>query len=179
MGDWIFRVHNQKFRNFWKRNPSSKSPEELIPKSWKTPERVISKKDNSQFLVKWMNLSYEECTWEPVGIIDPKLIAEYKKRQKPGLTSSANLIRNKDLTSFSIYKFHRSPPFLKFPLFDYQLDGVNWLLKNWLSERNSILADEMGLGKTIQAIALCGAIRELKEYRPVIIIVPLSTISNW
>jgi SNF2 family DNA or RNA helicase len=32
---------------------------------------------------------------------------------------------------------------------DYQLVGVNWLLKNWYKRRNSLLGDEMGLGKTI------------------------------
>ena len=32
----------------------------------------------------------------------------------------------------------------------YQADGVNWLLFNWMNNRNSILADEMGLGKTLQ-----------------------------
>ena len=29
----------------------------------------------------------------------------------------------------------------------YQVDGVNWIVLNWLTGRNSILADEMGLGK--------------------------------
>ena len=28
----------------------------------------------------------------------------------------------------------------------YQVDGVNWIVLNWLTGRNSILADEMGLG---------------------------------
>ena len=31
-------------------------------------------------------------------------------------------------------------------LHKFQLDGVNWLLYNWVNNRNSILADEMGLG---------------------------------
>ena len=30
----------------------------------------------------------------------------------------------------------------------YQVDGVNWIVLNWLTGRNSILADEMGLGPT-------------------------------
>ena len=33
---------------------------------------------------------------------------------------------------------------------DYQIEGLNWLLKCWYSKRSSILADEMGLGKTVQ-----------------------------
>lgn len=36
---------------------------------------------------------------------------------------------------------------------DFQLESLNWMIKNWYENRNSILADEMGLGKTIQTIA--------------------------
>lgn len=45
---------------------------------------------------------------------------------------------------------------------------------------NGILADEMGLGKTIQTIALLTYLIETKKNNgPYLIIVPLSTISNW
>ena len=37
---------------------------------------------------------------------------------------------------------------------EYQLEGLNWLLKLHSMNINGILADEMGLGKTIQTIAL-------------------------
>ena len=33
---------------------------------------------------------------------------------------------------------------------DYQLLGLNWLLRCWYTKKSSILADEMGLGKTVQ-----------------------------
>lgn len=75
--------------------------------------------------------------------------------------------------------FKNSPEFLNNTLYDYQLKGVNWLLNNWLHQRNSILADEMGLGKTIQTISFWGALRKLGVGNPAIIIVPLSTITNW
>jgi hypothetical protein len=39
-------------------------------------------------------------------------------------------------------------------LMDYQLLGVNWMLRCYHRDQNAILADEMGLGKTIQVIAL-------------------------
>ena len=35
-------------------------------------------------------------------------------------------------------------------LFDFQEDGVNWMLGCWRRNRGCILADEMGLGKTVQ-----------------------------
>ena len=45
---------------------------------------------------------------------------------------------------------------------------------------NGILADEMGLGKTIQTIALRAYLMEKKKNMgPYLVIVPLSTLSNW
>lgn len=45
---------------------------------------------------------------------------------------------------------------------------------------NGVLADEMGLGKTIQTIALfCYLIENKKTNGPFLVIVPLSTMSNW
>ena len=45
---------------------------------------------------------------------------------------------------------------------------------------NGILADEMGLGKTIQTISLITYLMEVKQNNgPYLVIVPLSTISNW
>ena len=45
---------------------------------------------------------------------------------------------------------------------DYQLDGLNWLARSWLTDSNAILADEMGLGKTIQCVALIGEVAALR-----------------
>jgi ATP-dependent helicase STH1/SNF2 len=45
---------------------------------------------------------------------------------------------------------------------------------------NGILADEMGLGKTIQTIGLISCLLEKKNQNgPYLIIVPLSTMTNW
>ena len=45
---------------------------------------------------------------------------------------------------------------------------------------NGILADEMGLGKTIQTIALFAYLIEKKSnFGPFLIVVPLSTLTNW
>jgi len=62
----------------------------------------------------------------------------------------------------------------------YQLKGLEWLVSLYNNNLNGILADEMGLGKTIQTIALVTHLIEKKhESGPFIIIVPLSTLSNW
>lgn len=63
---------------------------------------------------------------------------------------------------------------------EYQLVGLRWLVSLYVNSLNGILADEMGLGKTIETIALLAYLAESKNNPgPHIIIVPLSTISNW
>ena len=58
--------------------------------------------------------------------------------------------------------------------------GLEWLVSLYNNNLNGILADEMGLGKTIQTIALLTHLIETKKNNgPYLIIVPLSTISNW
>jgi SWI/SNF-related matrix-associated actin-dependent regulator of chromatin subfamily A protein 2/4 len=62
----------------------------------------------------------------------------------------------------------------------YQLQGLEWLVSLYNNNLNGILADEMGLGKTIQTIALIVYLIECKKNPgPSLIIVPLSTLSNW
>ncbi|XP_063220159.1 ATP-dependent helicase brm-like [Bacillus rossius redtenbacheri] len=63
---------------------------------------------------------------------------------------------------------------------EYQIRGLEWLVSLYNNNLNGILADEMGLGKTIQTIALITYLMEKKRVNgPFIIIVPLSTLSNW
>uniref|UniRef100_A0A8C7PEF7 SWI/SNF related, matrix associated, actin dependent regulator of chromatin, subfamily a, member 4 n=1 Tax=Oncorhynchus mykiss TaxID=8022 RepID=A0A8C7PEF7_ONCMY len=62
----------------------------------------------------------------------------------------------------------------------YQIKGLEWLVSLYNNNLNGILADEMGLGKTIQTIALITYLMENKRVNgPFLIIVPLSTLSNW
>lgn len=63
---------------------------------------------------------------------------------------------------------------------NYQLVGLQWLISLYNNNLNGILADEMGLGKTIQTISLLSYLIEFKKnYGPFLIVVPLSTMSNW
>ncbi len=62
----------------------------------------------------------------------------------------------------------------------YQIQGLEWLVSLYNNNLNGILADEMGLGKTIQTISLITYLMEKKKINgPYLIIVPLSTLSNW
>ncbi|KAG8224506.1 hypothetical protein J437_LFUL004989 [Ladona fulva] len=63
---------------------------------------------------------------------------------------------------------------------EYQIKGLEWLVSLYNNNLNGILADEMGLGKTIQTIGLITYLMEKKKVNgPFLIIVPLSTLSNW
>ncbi|OZJ05270.1 hypothetical protein BZG36_01962 [Bifiguratus adelaidae] len=63
---------------------------------------------------------------------------------------------------------------------DYQIKGLQWMVSLYNNRLNGILADEMGLGKTIQTISLITYLIEKKrQMGPFLIIVPLSTLTNW
>ena len=80
---------------------------------------------------------------------------------------------------------------------DYQVKGLQWMVSLYNNKLNGILADEMvfafrrrhfsllilrpqGLGKTIQTISLIAFLIESKRQRgPYLVIVPLTTMTNW
>ncbi|KAF9014915.1 SNF2-family ATP dependent chromatin remodeling factor snf21 [Cyathus striatus] len=63
---------------------------------------------------------------------------------------------------------------------EYQVKGLQWMVSLYNNRLNGILADEMGLGKTIQTISLITFLIEVKRQRgPYLVIVPLSTMTNW
>ncbi|MCO5580415.1 hypothetical protein L7F22_034281 [Adiantum nelumboides] len=63
---------------------------------------------------------------------------------------------------------------------DYQLAGLNWMIKLYENGINGILADEMGLGKTLQTISLLGYLNEFRGITgPHMVVTPKSTLGNW
>ncbi|CEF70336.1 ATP-dependent helicase brm [Strongyloides ratti] len=79
-----------------------------------------------------------------------------------------------------VVKQHSSLGSDKLQLKPYQLKGLEWMVSLYNNNLNGILADEMGLGKTIQTISLITYLIEIKKVTgPYLVIVPLSTISNW
>mmetsp|Transcript_64260 Transcript_64260/g.151270 ORF Transcript_64260/g.151270 Transcript_64260/m.151270 type:complete len:817 (-) Transcript_64260:169-2619(-) len=61
----------------------------------------------------------------------------------------------------------------------YQVEGVTWIASLYENGLNGILADEMGLGKTVQVIGFISHLVGMKVNGPFLIVVPLSTITNW
>lgn len=68
------------------------------------------------------------------------------------------------------------PTTLKANLRSYQLEGFQWLSRNYELGLGCILADDMGLGKTLQTIAL---LTKFKDSGPHLIVCPKSLIPNW
>ncbi|MGD9823274.1 DEAD/DEAH box helicase [Desulfobacter sp.] len=68
------------------------------------------------------------------------------------------------------------PGTLRASLRDYQKTGFDWLahLIHW--EVGGCLADDMGIGKTVQALS---AILMVADQGPVLVVAPLSVMSNW
>jgi chromodomain-helicase-DNA-binding protein 7 len=63
---------------------------------------------------------------------------------------------------------------------EFQLESLNWLIRNWHEGRNSILADEMGLGKTIQTISFLYHLHSHEQATgPFLVLAPLSTLHQW
>ena len=63
---------------------------------------------------------------------------------------------------------------------DYQIVGLNWLIRAWYEHRNVVLADEMGLGKTIMTLALFDHLAKYCKLRgPFLILAPLTTLEHW
>ncbi len=63
---------------------------------------------------------------------------------------------------------------------EYQIKGLQWMISLYNNNLDGILADEMGLGKTIQTISLIAYLIEKKRQNgPFLVIVPLSTLTNW
>eukprot|EP00979_Chaetoceros_neogracilis_P001758 scaffold315_cov218-Chaetoceros_neogracile.AAC.4 len=64
---------------------------------------------------------------------------------------------------------------------DYQLVGLDWMVKMHKRGMPFVLGDEMGLGKTLQTIALIAHLKQtsLTTSGPSLVICPLSVLYSW
>ena len=72
-----------------------------------------------------------------------------------------------------------APAALDATLRDYQLRGLQWLVKMTSLGLNGCLADDMGLGKTITLIALHLHRQESGAEGPTLVVCPASLLGNW
>jgi len=166
--------------------------------AWGECERVLSHKGGKGlkaefYLCKWGELPYTDATWEQASMLLPKFqeaVDKYWAREKVASDRYAGLLRDKETPRKPhLFKPLQSdvynPNWLgdgagQLSLHPYQLEGLNWMRSSWYQDNNVILADEMGLGKTIQSSSYILSLFELEHVtRPFLIVVPLSTITNW
>ncbi|KAG2395820.1 hypothetical protein LR48_Vigan09g219800 [Vigna angularis] len=90
---------------------------------------------------------------------------EYLKEEEDGVASTRLVMQ---------------PSCIQGKMRDYQLAGLNWLIRLYENGINGILADEMGLGKTLQTISLLGYLHEFRGIKgPHMVVAPKSTLGNW
>uniref|UniRef100_A0A673B8R8 Chromodomain helicase DNA binding protein 3 n=1 Tax=Sphaeramia orbicularis TaxID=375764 RepID=A0A673B8R8_9TELE len=131
-----------------------------IKPEWMMIHRIINhsmdKKGTYHYLVKWRDLTYDQCTWERDDLEIPEFPTIKYEEQPDFVTSTGGTLHL------------------------YQLEGLNWLRFSWAQGTDTILADEMGLGKTIQTIVfLYSLFKEGHTKGPFLVSAPLSTIINW
>ncbi|XP_041634913.1 chromodomain-helicase-DNA-binding protein 3 isoform X2 [Cheilinus undulatus] len=175
-----------------------------IKPEWMMIHRIINhsvdKKGTYHYLVKWRDLTYDQCTWETedLDIPDFRIYKENYWRHrdaimkedpdKPRRMRSKNQDGEEEESPASpvtdpTIKYEEQPDFVTSTggtLHLYQLEGLNWLRFSWAQGTDTILADEMGLGKTIQTIVfLYSLFKEGHTKGPFLVSAPLSTIINW
>jgi SNF2 family DNA or RNA helicase len=99
------------------------------------------------------------------------------------LSKTGKYTWNVDLseTPEASYRFKSVVPYicrskaLESTLFNYQMEGVEWLLDDPLR----ILADDMGLGKSIQAIAAIEKLIFDEKSSTILLVCPKTLLTNW
>ncbi|XP_076930320.1 protein CHROMATIN REMODELING 5-like [Bidens hawaiensis] len=153
-------------------------------------ERIIADRISKEgpgtpeYLVKWQGLSYAEATWEKFVDIAfaQAAIDEYKALEAALTAVQGKMVDFQRRNSkASLRRLEEQPEWLRGgKLRDYQLEGLNFLVNSWRNDTNVILADEMGLGKTVQSVSMLGFLQNAQKIRgPFLVVVPLSTLSNW
>ncbi|XP_054798276.1 CHD3-type chromatin-remodeling factor PICKLE isoform X2 [Prosopis cineraria] len=183
-----------KVNNFHRQMASTNTSEEdfvAIRPEWTMVDRILACRghdDEKEYLVKWKELSYDECYWESesdISAFQPEIERFTKfhsrsrrsasSKQKSSIKDGAE--EKKQQKEFQHYE--HSPGFLSGgTLHPYQLEGLNFLRFSWSKQTHVILADEMGLGKTIQSIAFLASLFEERVF-PHLVVAPLSTLRNW
>lgn len=79
------------------------------------------------------------------------------------------------------FKLSQQPDIVTTEMRDYQMVGLEWMVKMHMRGMPMILADEMGLGKTLQTISLIAHLKEeqLTPQGPSLVICPLSVLYSW
>ncbi|KAK0535734.1 hypothetical protein OC834_001422 [Tilletia horrida] len=139
-------------------------------------------------LVKWQDLTYDQCTWEPVPSRQADvhhydaleaMLEAYLRSRKVHIPENRRGWKDPDPKDGKM-RIEAQPSYIHGgKLLPFQLTGVNWLRSGWYTRCPGILADEMGLGKTIQVISFIGTLIKENKRAPHLVVAPNSTVANW
>lgn len=108
-----------------------------------------------------------------------KTRTQYQKNQEELVNHHPELLnvwRDLKRTPSTAVEKAEQPKGLNIKLLPFQLEGLNWLVKQEQSDwKGGALADEMGMGKTIQVISLLLSDRK----KPNLVIAPTVAILQW
>ncbi|KAF4676627.1 choline dehydrogenase 7 [Perkinsus chesapeaki] len=170
---------------------------DIIKGEWLQMDSVLTFNEDKEWLVKWRALPLTQATWEHENDIPEDLLTNWRNinNKKRKVRMKAIMNRPKDASDTwynnnieddnnnkvddnTCHKYYYKP--IDEQLFDFQVQGVQWLLYNWSQSRGSILADEMGLGKTVQSSVFISAVHDLTGgVGPCLVVAPLSTLGHW
>ena len=152
-------------------------------------ERIVAHRRedsvNDEYLVKWLGLTYDECTWEDASVVKElgqDKIDQFLTRMSRPWRSDPSETRLSSRKAMNFYVSQmKQPSYIKGgELRSFQLQGVYFLCHNWTRGKNVILADEMGLGKTVQTVSFLSWLKNDRHQEgPFLVVAPLSVIPAW
>ncbi|ORZ31082.1 SNF2 family N-terminal domain-domain-containing protein [Catenaria anguillulae PL171] len=171
----------------------------VVDPLWRKPRKVLDiagseAKGDLMYLVQWHRQPASESTWVPHGSDGAleampefvKAVDTYWRAQK--IDSAADRAKRRHgpdyrpdprLWGDGLSEEPKEIRDTGNKLMPHQLQGLNWLIGNWMGRWNCVLADEMGLGKTVQIVAFVQFLFAKHRRYPVLVVVPNSTLDNW
>ena len=157
-----------------------------ISTQWFEVDRIFKEipgqnEQDSKYYVKWKEMDYENFSIEsPEDFQNSEAISLYKKRLShynpkhiPSKWVRPTIDQKKEVTERPVSKNG-----LVFK--DFQMEGLNWLIKCWYEHRNNIFGDESRFGKLPQLIQMLVFLS--KQYSingPFLILVSPNQIPIW
>nr|VDD48306.1 unnamed protein product [Brassica oleracea] len=151
-----------------------------IHPEWTTVDRVIDcrgEDGGKEYLVKFKELSYDECYWESESDIST-FQNEIQRFKDINSGCRTDKYVGHERSHEDLKQFDHTPEFITGSLNPYQLSGLNFLRFTWSKRTLAVLDDEMGIGKTIQSIAFLASLFE-ENLAPYLVVAPVSTLKNW
>lgn len=147
-------------------------------------DRIIKQSSNgnkNEYFIKWKEMEYESSTWESLDDLHNKeAYDEFVAREK--IVTHRKGLDNYHFPPKSEYEVVTERPVSKHgDVFkDFQMEGLNYLLKSWFDHQYTILGDEVRVGKLPQAVVFLDHIKNrYNNNGPFLILTSANKMVNW